>query len=87
MAERYGQSAIHSKKRSLRPTQVRVRLLMMKASHKPVGRLVAVNGAIHRFEQMEHWAGILRLTAPRAKAELGDLSRRMRPTPSASWSS
>lgn len=48
---------------------------------KPPGDpLVAVDATILRLEQMEHCARNLRLTAPRAVAELGDLCRRMKPT-------
>lgn len=42
--------------------------------------LSAVDATILRLEQMEDCARCLRLTAPRAVAELGDLSQRMRPT-------
>ena len=41
---------------------------------------MAVDATIFRLEQMEDCARVLRLTAPRAVAKLGDLSRRMKPT-------
>lgn len=52
-----------------------------KGDGKPIADpLTAVEATILRLEQMEDCAHVLRLTAPRAMAELGDLSRRMRPT-------
>ena len=52
-----------------------------KGGAKPPGDpLMAVDATIFRLEQMEDCAKVLRLTAPRAVAELGDLSRRMKPT-------
>ena len=52
----------------------------MKSGQKPFDPLAAVDNAILRLEQMEHWARILRLTAPEAVAKLGDLSCSMKPT-------
>ena len=52
-----------------------------KGGAKPPGDpLIAVDATIFRLEQMEGCATILRLTAPRAVARLGDLSGRMKPT-------
>ena len=52
----------------------------MKSARVPADPLAAVDAAILRLAQMEAWADALRTTAPRAVAELGDLSCRMRPT-------
>ncbi len=52
----------------------------MKAAQTPADPLAAVDAAIVHLAQMDAWADALRATAPHAVAELGDLSRRMRPT-------
>lgn len=53
----------------------------IRGSGKPPGDpLVAVDATIQRLDQIEQCARNLRLTAPQAVAELGDLSRRMKPT-------
>ena len=52
-----------------------------RGDSKPISDpLSAVAATILRLEQMEECACCWRLTAPRAVAELGDLSRRMKPT-------